>query len=66
MQDLRKHLPRGYAKELAEKHNCSPDAVYKVAGGIRNNTMIRLSLAKLAARESECRRKIRETESKIY
>lgn len=65
MTDLRKHLPRGYAKELAQHHHCSPDNVYKVAAGISTNTSIRIDLLKLANREAEALQYCQKLESRL-
>jgi len=40
-------LPRGYAKDIAKKLNCSEHTVYKVAKGKRKNQNIEIALCEL-------------------
>ena len=65
MTDLRKYLPRGYAKELAEKHFCSPDNIYKVASGKNYNLQVRLSILEMARKEIAARAECEVMEKKL-
>ena len=61
--DLRKLLPRGYAKDLARVFNVSINTVYAVAEGHSvTQTDIRLALNEMAMKEIAKRKKIKDLE----
>jgi hypothetical protein len=59
LQKLRKHLPKGAIRTLAEGFNVTENHVYKVLCGFRNNTEIIKAASKMAAQHLE---ELRETE----
>lgn len=64
--DLRKLLPRGYAKEAARLYPVGKELAYKIAQGVNHNhSEVRLWMLKLAKEEKERRDKINDLENSI-
>ena len=60
--DIRKALPKNYAKELAAEFNMSPGCIYKHAKGIITHTTIRMRLVEMAEDEQVLRRNLKAKE----
>ena len=58
--DLRKKLPRGYAKKVAEEFCVTKSLVYKIARGERKGAAIFLRLLKLAEENENMKKEIKK------
>ena len=45
---IKKYLPRGYAKILAQKLNCSETMIYNCVNGLNRDTKIQTALIEMA------------------